>query len=71
MLKPQKVTLEDVAKDAGVGKGTVDRVIHNRGYVSEEARRKVEQSIKKLGLTKKLIKFAFCYSCAGGRIVLK
>ena len=49
MLKPQKVTLEDVAKDAGVGKGTVDRVIHNRGYVSEEARRKVEQSIKKLG----------------------
>lgn len=45
----KKVTLEDVARDAGVGKGTVDRVLHKRGYVSEEAREKVENSIRKLG----------------------
>ena len=45
-----KITrIEDIAKDAGVGKGTVDRVLHNRGYVSEETRRKVEESISRLG----------------------
>ena len=45
----KKATLEDIARDAGVGKGTVDRVLHKRGYVSEEARKKVENSIRKLG----------------------
>lgn len=42
------VTIEDIAKAAGVGKGTVDRVLHNRGRVSEETRDRVLQCIKEL-----------------------
>jgi len=33
--------IKDIAKLAGVSTGTVDRVLHNRGKVSEEARQKV------------------------------
>ena len=29
----RKITIIDVAKRAGVSKGTVDRVLHNRGEV--------------------------------------
>lgn len=42
------VTIEDIAKKAGVGKGTVDRVLHNRGRVSDETREKVLNCIKEL-----------------------
>lgn len=35
------VTINDVAKAAGVSKGTVDRVLHNRGEVSSKSREKV------------------------------
>lgn len=43
------VTINDVAEAAGVGKGTVDRVLHNRGRVSDETREKVLKCIKDLG----------------------
>lgn len=43
------VTIEDIAAKAGVGRGTVDRVLHNRGRVSEETRARVLQCIKDLG----------------------
>ena len=36
-----KVTINDVAKAAGVSKGTVDRVLHNRGEVSRKSKEKV------------------------------
>ena len=42
------VTIEDIAKRAGVGRGTVDRVLHNRGRVSEETREKVLRCVKEL-----------------------
>lgn len=45
----KEVTISDVAKAAGVGKGTVDRVIHNRGRVSEETAQKVTKVIQQLG----------------------
>ena len=44
-------TIKDIAKLANVSIGTVDRVIHNRGYVSSDARRRVEQAIKILDYT--------------------
>lgn len=44
----KKVTIKDVAQLAGVSKGTVDRVIHNRGEVSEESLQKVLEVIKKI-----------------------
>ena len=43
------VTINDIAKAAGVGKGTVDRVLHNRGRVSEETKEKVQKCIKEMG----------------------
>lgn len=42
------VTIESVAKAAGVGKGTVDRVLHNRGKVAPETRARVLKCIEEL-----------------------
>lgn len=43
------VTINDIVRETGVGKGTVDRVLHNRGRVSEETRQRVLQCIEELG----------------------
>ena len=40
--------IKDVAKLAGVGVGTVSRVLNNSGYVSEETRKKVNNAITEL-----------------------
>lgn len=45
----KKITVADVARLSGISKGTVDRVIHNRGEVSEESRRKVLEVIEQIG----------------------
>ena len=42
------VTLKEVAKEAGLTVGTVLRVLNNRGYISEDARKKVYSAMKKL-----------------------
>lgn len=44
-----KVTINDVAKAAGVSKGTVDRVLHDRGEVSKKSKEKVLKVIEELG----------------------
>lgn len=41
-------TLKDVAREAGLTVGTVSRVLNNRGYISSNARRKVDEAMKKL-----------------------
>jgi LacI family transcriptional regulator len=41
----QRLRMIDVARKAGVSTATVGRVLHNRGYVSEETRRRVEKAI--------------------------
>jgi LacI family transcriptional regulator len=46
--RTKKVTIQDVARYANVSVGTIDRVIHNRGRVSPEKRKKVEEAIEKL-----------------------
>lgn len=43
------VKMSDLAKEATVSIATVGRVIHSNGYVSPDARAKVEAAVKKLG----------------------
>jgi|HigsolmetaAR203D_1030402.scaffolds.fasta_scaffold00701_9 LacI family transcriptional regulator len=47
--KKTKVSITDVARHAGVGVGTVSRVINQTGNVSEKTRRKILQTIHELG----------------------
>lgn len=44
-----KITLKDVARMAGVSRGTVDRVLHNRGDVSKRSYDNVMRFIKDIG----------------------
>jgi len=50
----KKVTLTDVAKRASVGMATVDRVINDRGNVSEDIRKRVLEASRELGLRRLL-----------------
>ena len=45
-MTTEKIRIKDVAELAGVSVGTVDRVLHNRPNVSEDARKKVEKALK-------------------------
>lgn len=47
-MDAKKYTIKDVAELAGVSKGTVDRVIHKRGKVSQKALEKVNKVLKEL-----------------------
>lgn len=42
------ITIQDVAKRAGVSSATVSRVINNSGYISQNARDQVEKAMKEL-----------------------
>lgn len=42
-------SIRDVAQRAGVGIGTVSRVLNGSGYVAPETRKKIEDAIKELG----------------------
>lgn len=44
----QRIRIVDIAKMAGVSKGTVDRVLHNRGNVSEKARIAIKEVLEKV-----------------------
>lgn len=48
-MKP--VTIKDVAERAGVGIGTVSRVLNSSGYVRDETRQRVLAAIETLGYT--------------------
>ena len=41
-------TLKDVAKEAGLTVSTVSRILNNRGYISDDARQRVKDAMKKL-----------------------
>ncbi len=47
-MQDKKITIFDVAAKAGVSKGTVDRVLHNRGEVSRKSAEKVKKAIEEL-----------------------
>jgi LacI family transcriptional regulator len=48
------MTLNQIAKKAGVSIGTVDRVVNNRGRVAKETRAKIESVIAEYGYTPNL-----------------
>lgn len=54
-MKTPRVTLDHVATRAGVGSATVDRVINERGNVSDEVRRRVLEAARELGLRRVLL----------------
>ena len=41
--------IKEIAERAGVSQSTVSRVIHNSGYVSAEARSRIEAMMKETG----------------------
>ena len=43
-----KPGIKDVAKVAGVSPTTVSRVLNNRGYISEETRKKVYDAMEEI-----------------------
>ncbi|MCG2459308.1 LacI family DNA-binding transcriptional regulator [Flavobacteriaceae bacterium F89] len=45
-MTKKKYTIKDIAQLAGVSKGTVDRVLHNRGKVSKTSLERVEKVLK-------------------------
>ena len=55
MEEPGNVRIIDIARLAGVSVGTVDRVLHKRGNVSEEKRTKVEAVLKEINYEPNLV----------------
>lgn len=45
----RQIKIKDIAKMAGVSSGTVDRVLHNRGGVSESSMKAVERILTEVG----------------------
>ena len=45
----RQIKIKDIAKMAGVSSGTVDRVLHNRGGVSESRKKAVERILAEVG----------------------
>ena len=59
---PNRIRIIDIARKAGVSKGTVDRVIHKRGNVSAGARQKVLEAMKELDYQPNVIASALAYN---------
>jgi LacI family transcriptional regulator len=55
VIMVKKYTIKDIAELAGVSKGTVDRVIHKRGKVSQKAHDKVTKLLKEIDYQPNLI----------------
>lgn len=58
----EKVRIKDIAAIAGVSPGTVDRVIHNRGNVSEKARQRVLEVMQELNYQPNIIASTLAYN---------
>ena len=54
-----EITIKDVAKYAGVGVGTVSRVINNEKAVGDKTRKKVLEAIEALGYSRNNMAFQF------------
>ncbi len=47
-MENKQYTIKDIAKMAGVSAGTVDRVLHNRGEVSESSKIKIQKILNEI-----------------------
>ena len=54
-MSPKKARIKDIAVLAGVSIGTIDRVIHNRGEVSEKTKQKVLEILKETNYSPNLM----------------
>lgn len=54
-MNPRNIRIKDIAKLAGVSKGTVDRVLHKRGRVSEQAYERVMKVLQEIDYKPNLI----------------
>lgn len=54
-MEKKSYTIKDIAKMAKVSRGTVDRVLHNRGKVSEDALIRVNEVLEKINYHPNLI----------------
>ena len=50
-MEDQNYTIKDIARMAGVSAGTVDRVLHNRGDVSEKSKEKVQKVLDEINIS--------------------
>ena len=51
----KRITIKDIATRAQVSTGTVDRVLHNRGNVAPEVKKRIQQAIDELGYQKNIL----------------
>lgn len=58
----KRIRIKDIAEKANVSTGTVDRVLHKRGRVSEEARQKVLEAMEELNYRPNLIASALAHN---------
>ncbi len=72
MKQARTATIADIVRQTGISRGTVDRVLHNRGKVSpekeemirrcaEEMGYKVSIATKSLAVRKQALRIGFCY----------
>ena len=54
-MKKKIVRIKDIAERAQTSKGTVDRVLHNRGRVADDVRERILAIIKELNYEPNLI----------------
>src|SRR5688500_9633367 len=54
-MHPKNIRIKDIARLAGVSKGTVDRVLHKRGRVSEQAYQRVMKVLEEIDYKPNLI----------------
>lgn len=57
-----KIRIKDIAEQAGVSVGTVDRVLHERPNVSPTARAKVEKALKEMNYQPNMYASALAYN---------
>lgn len=54
-MEKKNYTIKEIAKLADVSRGTVDRILHRRGNVSDKARQKVEDILKRIDYSPNII----------------